>query len=221
MATIHTSIQLTQHAHFPALKALLTTKGSYVKISEAPATSSGTEERGMLLLLSSETIEAEVERVACDILKIRSDASEKADARHAPVAYRHLTIALEDSQDGPLSFTEVEELLRKATTSGKCTGGDKTARSLSLRKVNERSVVSVIDALRPLAVLHVKNAKLQHAVEAAVKKTAGATISIAMPQEDLEHSGWIFALPEKALKCMSIALRALPMRLTQQSDHFL
>lgn len=155
----------------------------------------------MLLLLSSNTTESELERVTCDILKIRSDASEKSDARHAPVAYRHLSIAIEDSQDPSLlSFAHVEEQLKDLLASGKCSGGDTIQRSLSLRKVNERSVITIIDALRPLAVLHVKNARLQGAVDAAVKKTAGATTSIVMPQEDLEHSGWIFSLPEKALK---------------------
>ena len=173
-----------------------------MRLSTAPAASSDTEERGMLLLLSSDTIEGELERVACDILKIRSEASDKKDPLHVPVAHRHLTIALEDSQDASLSFAQVEEQLRRLMESGACTGGGTIERSLSIRKVNERSIASIIDTLSPLAVLHVKNGRLQGAVEAVVQKSAGSTISIAMPNADLEHSGWIFSLPEMALKGM-------------------
>lgn len=175
-----------------------------MRLSAAPA-ASDTEERGMLLLLSSDTIEGELERVACDILKIRSEASDKKDPLHIPVAHRHLTIAVEDSQDASLSFAQVEEHLRRLMESGACTGGDTIERSLSIRKVNERSLASVIDALSPLAILHAKNGRLRSAVDAVIRKSAGSIISIAMPNADLEHSGWIFSLPEMALKgnCLS------------------
>lgn len=160
----------------------------------------------MLLLLSSDTIEAELERVTCDIFKIRSEAPDIRNPSHIPVAHRHLTVAVEDSPDTSLSFAQVEEHLRQSLETGSCTGGKTVQRSLSLRKVNERSIGSVIDALSPLAVVHVKRGRLQSAVEAAIRKTAGSTISIAMPQADLEHSGWIFSLPEEALRGMPLSL---------------
>jgi hypothetical protein len=189
-----------------AFKALLSSHNDYVQLSSAEAASGKTsipEDRGIILLLSADTIEAELERVVCDILRIRSESDLKSDTAHAPVASKHLTIAIEDSHEPLLPLMRAKTILEELVAGGKCISkeaAEQASQGITLRKATEKSVTSAIETLRPLAVLFVKGSKLEGAVEATTRKTAGATISIAMPQEDLENTGWIFSLAEKALQ---------------------
>ncbi|CAD6581888.1 MAG: hypothetical protein CYPHOPRED_001737 [Cyphobasidiales sp. Tagirdzhanova-0007] len=163
--------------------------------------------RGTLLVLSRTTQEVHLQSLLCDIFSQHSveQALNTSENLYAPVAGRHLTIAVPKGIDATSNTQDVSLLVKATTDNPKCLPKSILVPSVSVTSSSVSYIPSQISSIDPMLVISTEgdtsmDRKLGDLAKASEQHLNHMTW-ISMPNIDLQHAGWIFSLPERAIRC--------------------
>lgn len=160
---------------------------------------------GNLVLLSDEIQEEDFEKLLCDILSIVAQDDYDTNSTYKPIVSRQTIFALNRSRESVLTSEKAFDIATLVALDPQCTQplSENTTTifnfpSISTITVDEQSLPRLLDDSRPKVVISIEP-DTPHVKRLNPEQHEGITW-ISMPQRDVAHAGWIFSLPDSAVK---------------------
>lgn len=168
---------------------------------------------GTLILISQDTAKAAIEQLLCDVLSVHKLHSHDTSGPHRPLLTQHITVGFVATPNVQSRINGLGDSLRRLAAEPRCGASNVTSDagvrplpSISLTHFDYYRFPSAMDELRPRAVLSTLDANLDKDYQHLVRYRQDVWISLG--QDDLQHSGWILTLPNRAIKGADLFYRA-------------